>query len=102
MKTAHERLRVAGTALAQARESLRLIRLRYETGLTILVDLLTAEDALKSAELSQVGALFDTHLAQAGLELALGTISGPAAEALVGKGAKGGTLTPSPHPPPIP
>ena len=79
LKTAHERLRVARTALAQARESLRLIRLRYETGLTILLDLLTAEDALKSAELSQVGALFDTYLAQAGLELALGTISGPAA-----------------------
>ena len=79
LKSAHERLRVAGTALAQARESLRLIRLRYETGLTILVDLLSTEDALKSAELSRVRALFDTHLAQAGLELALGTISGPAA-----------------------
>ncbi len=104
LQSAHERLRVAGTALAQARESLRLIRLRYETGLTILVDLLSTEDALKSAELSRVRALFDTHLAQAGLELALGTISGPAApEALVGKGAKGGTLTPSPTPPtPIP
>jgi OMF family outer membrane factor len=79
LKTAQERLHVARAALAQAREGLRLIRLRYETGLTILLDLLTAEDALKTAELSQVGALFDTHLAQAGLELALGTISGPAA-----------------------
>jgi outer membrane protein len=100
-KTAHERLRVAKTALAQAREGLRLIHLRYETGLTILVDLLSAEDALKSAELSQVGALFDTHLAQAGLELALGTMSGPVGQvAEVGEGAKGGTLTPSPTPPP--
>ncbi len=79
LKTAQERLQVARAALAQAREGLRLIRLRYETGLTILLDLLTAEDALKTAELSQVGTLFDTHLAQAGLELALGTISGPAA-----------------------
>ncbi|MCL4504051.1 MAG: TolC family protein [Deltaproteobacteria bacterium] len=78
LKTARKRLQVAKDAVAQARESLRLIRLRYETGLTILVDLLTAEDALKNAELSQVGALLDTHLAQAGLELALGTISGPA------------------------
>ena len=81
LKTAHERLGVARASLDQARESLRLIRLRYETGLTILVDLLAAEDALKNAALSQVGALFDTHLAQAGLELALGTISGPVAEA---------------------
>lgn len=80
LKTAHERLRVARAALAQAREGLRLIRLRYETGIAILLELLTAEDALKNAELSQVGALFDTHLAQAALELALGTISGPAAE----------------------
>jgi outer membrane protein TolC len=81
LQTAHARLQVAQASLAQAREGLRLIRLRYETGLTILLDLLTAEDAWKNAELSQVGALFDTHLAQAGLELSLGTISGPATDA---------------------
>jgi outer membrane protein len=80
LKTAHARLQVAETAVAQARESLRLIRLRYESGLTILVDLLTAEDAAKNAELSRVAALFDTYLAQAGLDLALGTISGPVTE----------------------
>ncbi len=80
LKTAHERLQVAKAAVAQARESLRLIRLRYESGLTILVDLLNAEDATKNAELSRVAALFDTYLAQAGLDLALGTISGPVAE----------------------
>ena len=80
LQTAQERLKVARAALAQAKEGLRLISLRYETGLTILLDLLSAEDALKNAELSRVGALFDTHLAQAGLELALGTISGPAGE----------------------
>jgi outer membrane protein len=80
LKTAQARLQVAETAVAQARESLRLIRLRYESGLTILVDLLTAEDAAKNADLSRVAALFDTYLAQAGLDLALGTISGPVAE----------------------
>jgi outer membrane protein TolC len=80
LKTAHERLQVARTSVAQAREGLRLIRLRYESGLTILVDLLTSEDALKNAELGTVAALFDTHLAQAGLELALGTLSGPSPE----------------------
>jgi len=78
VKTAQARLKVARTAVAQARESLRLVRLRYQTGLTILVDLLTTEDAAKNAELDQAAALFDTYLAQAGLELALGTISGPA------------------------
>jgi outer membrane protein len=80
LKTAHARLQVARKAVAQAREGLRLIRLRYEEGLTILVDLLSAEDAAKDAALSQVAALFDTHLAQAGLDLALGTLSGPAPE----------------------
>ena len=80
LKTAHERLKVAKAAVVQAREGLRLIRLRYQSGLTILVDLLNGEDAAKNAELSQVAALFDTYLAQAGLELALGTISGPVAE----------------------
>lgn len=77
LKTAHERLKVAAAAEKQAQESLRLIRLRYREGLTLLVDLLTAEDALKNAALSRVTALFDTHLAQAGLELALGTLNGP-------------------------
>jgi outer membrane protein len=80
LKTAHERLKVAQAAVAQAREGLRLISLRYQSGLTILVDLLNAEDALKNAELSRVAAWFDTYLAQAGLDLALGTISGPVAD----------------------
>jgi outer membrane protein TolC len=77
LKTAHARLKVASAATDQARESLRLIRLRYEEGLTILVDLLTAENAKREADLNMLSALFDTHLAQAGLELALGTLSGP-------------------------
>jgi len=80
LKTAHERLKVAQAAVGQAQEGLRLIRLRYQSGLTILVDLLNGEDALKNADLSRVAALFDTYLAQAGLELALGTISGPMAK----------------------
>jgi outer membrane protein len=80
LKTAHARLQVARAAVAQAREGLRLIRLRYEEGLTILVELLTAENALKDADLSRLESLFDTHLAQAGLELALGTLAGPVAE----------------------
>ena len=71
---------MAEKAAAQARESLRLIRLRYESGLTILSDRPNAEDATKNAELSRVAALFDTYLTQAGLTLALGTISGPVAE----------------------
>jgi outer membrane protein len=79
LKTAHERLKVAQAATTRAREGLRLIRLRYQSGLTILVDLLNGEDALKNAQLSRVAALFDTYLTQAGLELALGTISGPVA-----------------------
>jgi len=80
LKTAHERLKVARAAVGQARESLRLIRLRYGEGLTILVDLLTAENALKDAQLQEVAALFDTYLAQAGLELALGTLIGPSGD----------------------
>lgn len=77
LKTAHERYQVARKAVAEAQESLRLIRLRYGEGLTILLDLLTAEDAAKEAELNRLKALFDTHVAQAGLELALGTLTGP-------------------------
>jgi outer membrane protein len=85
LKTAHDCLQVARAAVGQARESLRLIRLRYQEGLTILVDLLTAENALKDAQLQEVAALFDTHLAQAGLELALGTLAGPVADSAAPK-----------------
>lgn len=77
LKTAHARLKVGKAAVDQAREGQRLIRLRYEEGLTILVDLLTAEDAKKEAELNYLTALFDTHLAQSELDLALGTLAGP-------------------------
>jgi|UniRef100_A0A7V6A6W4 outer membrane protein TolC len=77
LQTAEARLKVGKAAVDQAREGLRLIRLRYEEGLTILVDLLTAEDAKKEAELNYLTALFDTHLAQAELELAVGTLAGP-------------------------
>jgi outer membrane protein len=77
LKTAHARYQVAQAAVAQAREALRLTRLRYEEGLTILVDLQTAENAWREAELNRLAALFDTHVAQAGLELALGTLTGP-------------------------
>jgi outer membrane protein TolC len=79
LKTARERYQVATTVVTEARESLRLIRLRYEEGLTLLLDLLSAEDAAKEADLRRLEALFDTHLAHAGLELALGTLSGPPA-----------------------
>jgi outer membrane protein len=86
LRTAHERYQVAQSAVAEAQESLRLIRLRYGEGLTILVDLLTAEDATKEAELNQQAALFDTHIAQTGLELALGTLTGaPATESVTKK-----------------
>lgn len=79
LKTAQARLQVGKAAVDQAREGLRLIRLRYEEGLTILVDLQTAENAKKEADLNYLNALFDTHLAHAGLELALGTLIGPEA-----------------------
>ncbi len=79
LKTARERYQVANAVVAEAQESLRLIRLRYQEGLTLLLDLLSAEDAAKEAELRRLEALFDTHLAHAGLELALGTLTGPPA-----------------------
>lgn len=96
LKTARERYQVAKTVVAEAQESLRLIRLRYQEGLTLLLDLLTAEDAAKEAELRRLQALFDTHLAHAGLELALGTLSGPpeGTAQLKGSDVKGKGATP--------
>lgn len=76
LKAAEERIGVAKGAVTQAEESLRIVKDRYEVGLTSIVDLLANESALTQARGNLTLALYDYNVGLANLELALGTISG--------------------------
>lgn len=75
LKAAEERIGVAKRAVTQAEESLRIVKDRYEAGLTTIVDLLGSEAALTQARGNLTVALYDYNVGLANLELALGAIS---------------------------
>ncbi len=75
LKAADERMAVASEAVGQAEASLRIVKDRYDSGLTTIVNLLTAEAALTEARASLSRAIYDYNVGAAGLELALGTLS---------------------------
>lgn len=75
LQAARQRIDVATGAIAQAEESLRMTRDRYQTGLTTIVDLLFGEAALTRAQGNRTAALYDYNVALASVEFALGTIS---------------------------
>jgi outer membrane protein TolC len=63
---------VGRTAADQARESRRIIRDRYEGGLTDVASLLRAAEAVQQAETRQIAAQVDVVLAAAALQRAVG------------------------------
>jgi len=69
---AKEKARVAGQAVAQAEENLRVTRERFKQGVALNTEVLDAEVALLQAELNRTQAAIDLALAQAKLEKALG------------------------------
>ena len=69
---AGEKVRVAGQAVGQAEENLRVVRERFRQGIALSVDVLDAEMALLQAKLGRTQASIDRVLAQARLEKALG------------------------------
>jgi outer membrane protein TolC len=75
LQAAQQRISVAAGAVAHAQESLRLIRERYEAGLTTIVDLLAGEAALTRAQGNLTLALYEQNIGMAALEFALGTMS---------------------------
>jgi outer membrane protein len=75
LQAARQRIDVASGAVSQAEESLRIIRNRYEAGITTVVNLLVGEEALTRAQGNLTSALYDYNVSLASLELALGTIS---------------------------
>jgi outer membrane protein TolC len=75
-KSATERLAVADAAIAQAEESLRIIKNRFEAGLTTVNELLRNETALLEARTRRLAAVYDQRLAAVEVELASGRLSG--------------------------
>jgi outer membrane protein len=74
LRAATERIGVARRAVAQAEDSLRIVKDRYDAGLTTIVNLLSTEAALTEARARLTRARYDRNVADAGLQLALGTI----------------------------
>jgi outer membrane protein TolC len=72
--TAQQRLVETRKAVQLARESLRMIEDRYQEGLTPLVELLEAENALTRARTREVAARRDLFVARSGLDLAVGRL----------------------------
>jgi outer membrane protein len=72
LESAEAREGVARASVAQARESQRILRDRYEAGLAGVQDVLAAAAAVLQAETGRVSAVADRLVAQAALDRAIG------------------------------
>lgn len=72
LRSAEARQRVGQTAVAQARESQRIVRDRYDAGLVPVNDILRAATAVLDADTQRIAALVDAVTASAQLDHALG------------------------------
>lgn len=72
LQSARARQRVGQAAVDQARESLRIIRDRFDAGLAPVNDVLRASTALLDAETGRITALADLVTARAALDRAVG------------------------------
>jgi outer membrane protein len=73
--SARERLIVAGQAIDQALETLRIIQNRYREGLTTITEVLRAETALVRARLNLVAARYDHYVSYAHVLLSVGKLT---------------------------
>jgi outer membrane protein TolC len=76
LQAARERVTVTEDAVAQADESLRIIRNRYSNGLATVTDLLRSETALVEAKTRRLAALYDLRIAAVQLDAASGSLNG--------------------------
>lgn len=72
---AEQSLEVAEATVAQAEEGLRIIKNRFEAGLTTVTELLRAETALLDVKTRRLAAIHDQRLAATALELSAGILS---------------------------
>jgi outer membrane protein TolC len=72
LMTAQARETVGRAAVAQARESERMIRDRYEAGMAPLADVIRAATAVLDAEAQRIGSIVDVIVGEASLRQATG------------------------------
>ena len=71
---AKEQLNVARENVEAADEDLKISQEKYNLGAATILDLLTAQESLKGAQVSHIRAGFDLNLAVARLERAMGKV----------------------------
>ncbi|HEY3439916.1 MAG TPA: TolC family protein [Paludibaculum sp.] len=75
-ESATERIAVTEATIAQADESLRILRNRYSNGLATITDVLRAQTASLDAKMRRLGAIHDQRLAALDVERAAGILNG--------------------------
>ena len=70
-----ERIRVSSEAVEQGKESLRILRDRYNAGLAIMGDVLRAETSLLDHQMNHLKALYDHSISKARLKMSLGELT---------------------------
>ncbi len=70
-----QQIELARAAIAQAQESLRINRDRYDSGLTTITDLLGAEEAARRSQTDYWEAIYHFQTSYANLELASGSLN---------------------------
>jgi outer membrane protein TolC len=75
LAAAGERIAAAEAAAGEAEESLRIIKNRFEAGLSTVTDLLRAETALLDARTRRIAAIHDQRMAAVNVQLAAGTLT---------------------------
>jgi outer membrane protein len=76
-QSAWERIRVTQAAVGQSRESLRIVKNRYNSGLFTITDLLDAQVMVQQSMTHQIKAIHDYKAAATRLDLAAGIIDPP-------------------------
>lgn len=74
LQAARQRLEVAERSLSQARETVRIVRDRYEEGLVTITEQLRAQTAVTRAELNHLASIHDTTIGYARLLWATGRL----------------------------
>ena len=69
-----DRITATSSSVQEAEEGFRIVQKRYEAGMTTLVDVLGAENALIRARTGALQALYDNNVAAAELKMAAGTL----------------------------
>lgn len=75
VRSAGARIEAIRTAIAQAQESLRIERMKYDLGSGSMTDVLDAQTALLQSETNLARAVADYRIAHASLKLATGEYS---------------------------